>query len=69
MGVYTNLLVVANVYTCWIKMIKPFAVLLCLNTAYKPNKNTKYKKIDLTNMNTMNLLVGYSVKVLDYVSR
>lgn len=50
-------------------MIKPFAVLLCLNTAYKPNKNTKYKKIDLTNMNTMNLLVGYSVKVLDYVSR
>lgn len=49
-------------------MIKPFAVLLCLNTtANKPNK--KYKKIDLTNMNTMNLLVGYSVKVLDYVSR
>lgn len=51
-------------------MIKPFAVLLCFkNTAYKPNKNAKYKKIDLTNMNTMNLLVGYSVKVLDYVSR
>lgn len=45
MVVYTNLLVVANVYTCWIKMIKPFAVLLCLNTAYKPNKNAKYKKM------------------------
>lgn len=46
-------------------------VMLCLrkvnkiNTAWKPKKEKKNDN-PLTNMNTMNLLLGYRVKVLEY---